>query len=158
MRTMMCAILVCGAGCFGSNDAALTPYTNWIYTTADGTEGLGLTLNKDGTYSLYDLYLYSPTQGEVQIESGIFNSTGFSSGTITFTPKEWSCGANEVDAQYVGNYTLNSSNLNLAYKSEAVSLVASESAPGSGFALTVGCFDNFFPNGFVESPMVPVSN
>src|SRR5256885_1199284 len=78
------------AACSSSKSGADSPtlYNNWIYSNANGTGGVGLTLKSDNTYAQIFIALTSATSADTEIETGTFTTAG---SKITFTPQKWSC-------------------------------------------------------------------
>jgi hypothetical protein len=122
----------------------------WYYVNASGTAGAGATFKGDGTYLLQELVLTSSSTGNDQMETGTFVD---SSGTLTLTPKQWSCPG--PDAIYKLSYSFNGGNLVLAQPSGVI-IMQPDTQTGSTGAITIGCFDS--SGNFKASPLAAVSN
>ncbi len=83
------ALSLCGCGGLvspGSRGPSVSG--NWVAEPAIGALGVALDVKRDGSYVITNLTLTSQTMANATVETGTLTVSG---GTITFTPKEWSC-------------------------------------------------------------------
>jgi hypothetical protein len=149
MKTLL--LLVVG-GCGSSSSFSNRLVGDWLFTNADGSGGVALTLKADDTYVASILTTTSASSLDAQVEDGNYSSA---STTITFTPTKSSCpGPDPADTE---SYSFAGANLVIAGGSTVITF-APNNAPSSTTTavLTAGCFDN--TGAFTASPVAPVTN
>lgn len=140
------------AACSSSPAASSPPsiYQNWLYTSANGGSGTGLTLKSDNTFEVSSLSLTSSSSANAEVQTG---TVSISSTSITFTTAEWSC-PNGTSTPYVYDYVLNGDSLSLTTPSSVI-VMSIDSAPAStNFSLAIGCFSS--TGTFTPEPLAPV--
>ncbi len=148
------AVVACGngddddSGASGTGDSLVH---TWVYTSANGATGTGLTLTADGKYIAEEIVLTSSTTANVQEDEGTYSVSG---STITFTPEESSCTG--PDAPLTAQFGLTATVLTVQYSTGAIEFQV-DTSTGANAALTIGCFDNG-TGAFTPTPLAPVSD
>jgi hypothetical protein len=151
MRTAIVVVVLVGlCGC-GSKTPQESLVGSWLFTSADGSGGIGVTFNADGTYGAVTLVLTSTASADTEIEKGTYSATASS---LTSMPTQWSCPG--PDSISTVSYSFAGGNLVLTSPNDIVTFAPNNATSGSTIALEIGCFD---ANGaFTAEPLAPVTN
>ncbi len=145
-------------GCASETSSSpLTLQNNWLFTTADGNSGTGLTITKENTYAVVRLEASSsePNSLYSQIETGTLAVAGSS---ITFTPEKWTC-QEPTDPAYSATYEIHGDSLTVAFNWGVVLMKvnnATAASSPSSLILINGCFMS--GGRFRKSPLTPVGS
>lgn len=149
MRWMLIALALVGFGCDGGDASPAERLAgNWIFLPADGSSGLGLTLQADGDYNVMVAELTSSNTANAEIEIGVFSANDTE---IMFYPRKWSCPG--PDPSYIVRYALSGSSLGITGGSTLVSLERNPYPASTNFAITTGCMQT---GTFVPMPIAPL--
>lgn len=151
-RALLLAVAVLESACASSSSDAPSLDGNWIYVDDQGTAGLGVTFNDDGTYAAFLMALTSRSSADAEVETGTFTAQG---GTVTFTPQEWTCPGPDPASSV--KYTFRNGNLLLSFPSGIISLQQNTASSDEAFSITYGCF-NRKTHTFIRAELAPVGN
>ena len=140
MRTIssalaLCLTVACSSSTSATSGAPPLVNTNWAYINSAGTSGVRLTIKSDSTYENLVVQLTSSTSADVQTETGAVVITRTS---ITFTPKQWSCGE-PTYPPYTANYQFKGNSLEIVFATGLVAFMG-DTSTATNFSGTVGCF------------------
>lgn len=139
-------LVACSSG--GGSSSPPSIYGTWA--SSDGSSGAGLSLQKDGTYSLMRGNETSATSADMQITMGTFTAAG---STLTFHPTSSSCpGPVPVES---ATYSFDGPNLDLVIPQGVVALTP-DKAGGYQGTIRFGCFDG--TGAFTPRAVAPVGN
>lgn len=151
-RALLLAVAVLESACASSSSDAPSLDGNWIYVNDQGTAGLGVTFNGDGTYTAFVMAMTSQSSADAEVETGLFTTQA---GAVTFTPREWTCPG--PDPASTVKYTFSNGNLLLSFPSGIISLQQNTASSDEAFSITYGCFDRK-THTFIRSQLAPVDN
>jgi hypothetical protein len=148
MRKLLLVVVVL-VGC-GSKTPQESLVGDWLFQNADGTSGLGVTFNGDGSYVLADLAVTSSTSANAEVEKGTYTATDT---MFTMVPSQWTCDGKDTSSTETYKF---SGSLLVVSDSSGVVTLAPNNGPSTGtFAVTLGCFDA--SNNFTAHPLGPAN-
>lgn len=147
ITALFASLLPVLAAC-GGDDSSRDPevYGSWVY---DGnSSGVGLTLNRDGTYVYVEGVVTSSTSAQMQFELGRFSQYG---SDLVFYNEQSSCaGDKKTSASY--HFVLSENSLSLVLPSGLLVMKRNTARGTDNALLATGCFRNgyFYPGPIVQ--------